>query len=225
MKMKVRQTILGILGTLGLVIGIMAMASSHPVMGAPAFIGSAGENPLGSTLETLFRIEATTDQGVYHDVDTVRLTMRLLNESSFTVYVGIGPDEPTFTTSEQDDLSHMPLSSLTIGYVILTPLDQPPTTCTATVGPDGTVEGFCPQFRRYPLSLYSSNEVLGHSTRIISVLEIALDSSPCFDTDPEDETLCDPLPLEPGYYLLDCHVDGICGTEAAQAQQIIQIRS
>lgn len=217
MKMKVQQTILGILGTLGLVIGFMATTSSRPVMGDPALLGSA--------LETDFRIEATTDKEVYHDTQTVRLTVRLLNEGSFAVYVGIGPDEPTFTEPRPDDSSQMPLSSLTIGYAILRPLDQPPTICTATVRPDGTVESSCPPVRRYPVSLYSSNEVLGHSTRIISVLEIPLGSSPCSDTDPEDETNGDLPPLEPGYYLLDCHIDGVWGTGATQAQQIIEIRS
>jgi len=216
MKTKVGQTTLGILGTIALVIGIMAMTSSRPVIGDPALLGSA--------LETDFRIEATTDKEVYHDTQTVRLTVKLLNEGSFAVYVGIGPDEPTFTEPTPDDPSQMPLSSLTTGYAILTPLDQPPTICTATVRPDGTVESSCPQVRRYPLSLYSSNEVPGHSTRIISVLAIPLGNSPCFDTDLEDETLCD-LPLEPEYYLLDCHIDGVWETEATQAQQIIQVRS
>lgn len=213
MKTKVGHTTLAILGTVALVIGIIAMASSRPVMGDPALFGSRSE--------TAFRIEATTDKELYHDTQNVRLTVRLLNEGSFTVYVGIGPDEPTFTEPTLDDPSQMPLSSLTIGYAILTPLDQPPTICTATVRPDGTVESSCPQTRRYPLSLYNSNEVPGHSTRIISVLEIPLG----VNTDPEDETNGDLLPMEPGDYLLDCHIDGLWETGATQAQQIIQIRS
>jgi hypothetical protein len=75
--------------------------------------------------------------------------------------------------------------------------------------------------RQYPLSLYGSNVIPAHSTGIISVLEIALDES----SDPDGEDADPRLPLEPGYYLLDCHINGIYETQTVRAQQIIEIRS
>ncbi|MBN2129895.1 MAG: hypothetical protein JW741_10380 [Sedimentisphaerales bacterium] len=225
MNTKVERTLLGVLPMLGLAIGLFAAAPGRPAMGDATLAELSAEVPADS----LFRVEATTDQRVYHSTETARLTVRLLNEGSFSIYVGIGPDEPTFDPPIPNDPGSMPIPSIIIGYVTLTRLDQGPVICTAEMQPDGTVISNCPQPTRYNLSLLRSAQVPGHSTQIISTLEIPLREDPSIDpderpgADPEDPNLCAPLPS--GYYLLDCHVDGIYGTAAARAQQIIEIRS
>jgi len=221
MREAVQPKTLGILGIVTLMVVAATITVSGRAIGNPALTDPAGERPLESTLAQDFRIEATTDRTIYGVTDSVRLTVSLLNEGPFSVYVGNGPDEPTFGGSDQ-----VQFSSPTIGYATLAPLDQGPVTCTASIGPDGTViEGSCPGVRRYPLSLRGSNVAPNHSTTIICVQEIPLDSGAYVVTDPEDAPDGDLLPLEPGCYLLDCHIDGICGVQATRAQRIIEIRS
>ena len=225
MNKKVERTLLGILPVLGLAIGLFAAAPGRPAMGNATWAELGAEAPADAP----FRVEATTDQQVYHSAETLRLTVKLLNEGPFSVYVGIGPDEPTFDPPRPDDPDSMPMPSIPIGYVTLTELDQEPVICTATIEPDGTVTSSCPQVRQYNLFLQGSAQVSGHSTQIISTLEIPLDADPAIDPDerpganPDDPSPGIPLPS--GYYLLDCHINEIYGTAAARAQRIIEIRS
>ena len=225
MNKKVERTLLGILPVLGLAIGLFAAAPGRPAMGNATLAELGAEAPADAP----FRVEATTDQQVYHSAETLRLTVKLLNEGSFSVYVGIGPDEPTFDPPTPNDPDSMPIPLIPIGYVTLTELGQGPVICTATIEPDGTVTNTCPQIRQYNLFLLGSAQVSGHSTQIISRLEIPLDADPCVD--PDERPGANPdnpnpgIPLPSGYYLLDCHINEIYGTPAARAQRIIEIRS
>ncbi len=225
MSTKVERTLLGALPVLGLAIGLLAAVPGHEAIGEATFTEPGEGVPAGSP----FRVDATTDKKVYANAERVRLTVRLLNDSSWSVYVGIGPDEPTFGTPRPGDVEAEPTPGIAIGYVTLTQLGQGPVICTAEMQPDGTVINTCPQPTQYSLSLLGSARVPGHSTQTISTLEITLGGGPWFDpdghpgTDRPDDDLC--LPLEPGYYLLDCHIDGIYGAQTARAQQIIEVRS
>lgn len=232
MKMRMQQMALGGAGVLALAMALMA-APYRATNGRLVPDRPSEELLGGSTSWTGFRIEATTDKEVYVREEVARLTVRLLNESPCRVYVGIGPDEPTFSPPSPTGAEPVPVpvlgASIPIGYVTVTQLDQGPVICTQGIRSDGTVVDTCPQIRQYSLPLFRSNQVLGHSTQVISKLEIPLGSGPWFEGSARPETisggstLC--IPLAPGFYLLDCHIDGIHGVSEAQAQQIIEIRS
>lgn len=228
MKTNVPRSILSILAVLALTMGLMA-AGPRGVMDGCVTSGAYEGAGFGSTSSASFHIDVTADKKVYTNAETARLTVSLLNGSPFSVYVGIGPDEPTFEPVGPGDIEPMPVAGVPIGYVLLTPLGQGPIICTQGIEPDGTVVSDCPQNRRYALPLLGSNQVLGHSTQVISALEIPLGGNPSCDSDgrpgadPGESDLC--LPLEPGWYLLDCHIDGIIGVPEARAQQVIEIRS
>ncbi len=75
--------------------------------------------------------------------------------------------------------------------------------------------------QQYFLPLFRMNEVPGHSTGIISWLEIPVEGR---DVDGDDET-SNVRPLEPGLYMIDGYINGIYMTPTARAQHVIEIRS
>ena len=215
------QSVGGILAIFGVLITMIALAIGRPAMGGPVTPGSGTEKPVDPVVQTVFRVEATTDKTIYSETDTVRLAVRLLNNGSLSVFAGIGPDEPTFTVDKPES-DGIPESALTIGCVIVKSLDDPNGICTATVGPDGTIiDQTCSSGRQYSLPLFGMNEVPGHSTGIISWLEIPVGGRS--DADADDDG-ADVIPLEPGLYLIDCYIHGLYKTPMARAQQIIEIR-
>jgi hypothetical protein len=184
------------------------------------------EIPDTPALWEAFRVDVTTDKAVYTNAETARLTVKLLNSSPLPVYVGIGPDEPTFKPQDPNDLE--PARPIEVGYVELTRLEQGPVICTATVLPDGTVVKSCLHLRSYTLPLFRSNLVSAHGTQIISTIEIPLDTDPIvsgLNPDMEGEEDALRFPLSNGAYLLDCHIHGVFGTGEIRAQQIIDVRS
>jgi hypothetical protein len=142
----------------------------------------------------------------------------------------------------------MPPCPIVIGYATLTRLGQSPVPClvpgaqeSASVEGDETEKTTPKKFR---LPLFGSPWVSGHSTRIISVANILI-KCPLIEPEPEpapveavaaDADVADGEPvdvipavgryvaLKPGYYLLNCYIERICGTKLAQAQKIIRIR-
>ena len=139
------------------------------------------------------------------------------------------------------DVAIMPPCPIVIGYATLTRLGPSPVPCPVpgTEEEDTTIK---PEPKKFRLPLFGSPSVPGHSTRIISVANILI---ACQSIEPEREPTpaeavtadvadaepIDIIPavgryvaLKPGYYLLNCYIERICGTKLAQAQKIVQIR-
>jgi hypothetical protein len=97
---------------------------------------------------------------------------------------------------------------------------------------------------KYRLPLFGSPRVPAHSTRIISVANILI-RCPLIEAEveleptaveavPDDVSNAEPIDIipavgryvavRPGYYLLNCYIEKICGTKLAQAQKIVRIR-
>jgi hypothetical protein len=199
-----------------------------------------------------FRIDVETNRSVYLNRDVLRLSVKLLNDSVRPVFIGVCPIEPAVEPAEQAeieeiaqgflddedvDVAIMPCIPRFIGYATLTRLGPSPVPCpilSAEKEPAIVVKP-----RKFRLPLFGLPRVPGHSTRIISAANILI-SGPLLDVEGEpagaenkaDEPLeieiipavgrC--VPVRPGYYLLDCRIEKICGTPVAQAQKIIRIR-
>ena len=126
----------------------------------------------------------------------------------------------------------IPRRPIIIGYATLTRLGPSPVQYSEKVL---TPE---PEPKKFRLPLFGSAVVPAHSTRIISTANILI-ACPLLNAEPaeiepaeviEAETIAfipaigRYVALRPGYYLLDCHIERICGTRKAQAQKIIRIR-
>ena len=139
------------------------------------------------------------------------------------------------------DVAIMPPCPIVIGYATLTRLGPSPVPCPvpATEQEDATAK---PAPKKFRLPLFGSPWVPGHSTRIISVANILV-KCPLIEPEPEPTPVeavaggvsnaepIDIIPavgryvaLKPGYYLLNCYIERICGTKLAQAQKIVRIR-
>lgn len=141
------------------------------------------------------------------------------------------------------DVAIMPPCPIVIGYATLTRLGPSPVPCPVpgTDQEDPTVK---PAPKKYRLPLFISPRVPGHSTRIISVAnilircplieaELELEPTPV-EVVPDDVSDAEPIDIipaigryvavKPGYYLLNCYIERICGTKLAQAQKIVRIR-
>jgi len=140
------------------------------------------------------------------------------------------------------DVAIMSRRPIVIGYATLTRLGPSPVP-TPVPGAEeaATAE---PKPKKFRLPLFGSPRVPGHSTRIISVANILILCPPIepepdpgtFIAETESGDVTDPEPIDiipaigryvaprPGYYLLDCRIEKICGTKLAQAQKIIRIR-
>ena len=141
------------------------------------------------------------------------------------------------------DVAVMPPCPIVIGYATLTRLGPSPVPCPVpgTQEEDPTTK---PAPKKFRLPLFSSPRVPGHSTRIISVanilikcplIEAELELEPIpVEAVPDDVSNAEPIDIipavgryvavRPGYYLLNCYIERICGTKLAQAQKIIRIR-
>ena len=177
----------------------------------PAFIGVC---PIDQTIEPVAEAEiAEVAQGFLDDVDV--------------------------------DVAVMPCTPRFIGYATLTRLGPSPVPCPALSAEKEPAIVLKP--KKFRLPLFGSPRVPGHSTRIISVANILI-WGPLLDVEAEPVAVgektgkvavgqaAEPLeiniipavsryvPVRPGYYLLDCHIERICGARVAQAQRIIRIR-
>lgn len=139
------------------------------------------------------------------------------------------------------DVAIMPPCRIVIGYATLTRLGPSPVPCPvpATEQDDATAK---PVPKKFRLPLFGSPRVPAHSTRIISVanilvkcplIEPELEPTPV-EVVPPDVSNAEPIDIipavgrcvavKPGYYLLNCYIERICGTKLAQAQKIVRIR-
>ncbi len=143
------------------------------------------------------------------------------------------------------DVAIMPRRPIVIGYATLTRLGPSPVPCPV---PGVEVEEEAPEVkptpRKFRLPLFGSPWVPGHSTRIIStanilikcpLIEAELEVEPTpVEAVPDDVSNAEPIDIipavgryvavRPGYYLLNCYIERICGTKLSQAQKIIRIR-
>ncbi|UCG56815.1 MAG: hypothetical protein JSU70_18355 [Phycisphaerales bacterium] len=217
------------------------------------------------------RVDVATNNNVYYNGDVLRLTVKLLNDSSDTVFIGVcpqtlGPEEPVeneVTEVDQGmlddtdvDVAVIPSQPKVIGVATLTRLGPSPVPFELP-DPDATTNADeAPKVRirpkRFRLPLFGASAVPGHSTRIISLANILIRGPLLEVVEPEpvpgpalaeerprdvvDEEPREPkdiemipavgrhVPVRPGYYLLDCRIQKICGTSLAQAQKIVQIK-
>jgi hypothetical protein len=217
------------------------------------------------------RVDVATNKNVYYNRDVLRLTVKLLNDSPDTVFIGVcpltlAPDEPAegeVTDVDQGmldgtdvDVAVIPRRPKVIGYATLTrlgpspvPLELPDPDATTNADEAPTVRI---RPKRFRLPLFGASTVPGHSTRIISLSNILIRGPLLEVVEPEpilesalaeerprdvvDEEPREPkdidmipavgkhIPVRPGYYLLDCRIQKICGTRLAQAQKIVQIK-
>ena len=215
--------------------------------------GADGTSIVPPIMSNDFRIEVETNGHIYHNRDVLRLAVKLLNNSPQTVFVGICPveaaaDEPAeadqieqgFLDGIDVDVAIVPPTPPVIGYATLTrlgPSPVPEPTLAADEKPPVQLEP-----KKFRLPLFGSPSVPGHSTRIISVANILIAGpllEPALKPEPkptaaaadEADTPIDIIPavgkhvpLKPGYYLLECNLEKICGTGLAQAQKIIHIK-
>lgn len=199
-----------------------------------------------------FRIDVETNRSVYLNRDILSLTVKLLNDSVRPVFIGVCPIEPVVEPAEQAeieeiaqgflddkdvDVAVMPCIPRFIGYATLTRLGPSPVpwpTLAAETEPAAALKP-----KKFRLPLFGSPRVPGHSTRIISTANILI-WGPLLDVEaeplPVEGKANEPLeieliaafgrcaPVRPGYYLLDCRIEKICGTQVAQAQKVIRIR-
>ena len=140
------------------------------------------------------------------------------------------------------DVAIIPYRPRVIGYATLTRLGPSPVPYPVPYAEEAPIVKPIPIPRKIRLPLFGSPRVPGHSTRIISTANILL-ACPLLEAEAEAIPLeAEPaevveaeeieiipaiaryIALRPGYYLLDCHIEKICGTRKAQAQKIIQIR-
>jgi len=144
------------------------------------------------------------------------------------------------------DVAIMPPCPIVIGYATLIRLGPSPVPCPVPGAEESegveNDETNKPKPRRFRLPLFSSPWVPGHSTRIISTANILMVCPP-IEPEPEptpvevvpadvaDGEPVDIIPaigryvaLKPGYYLLNCYIERLCGTKLAQAQKIVRIR-
>jgi hypothetical protein len=192
-----------------------------------------------------FRIEVDTNRNAYHTGEVLHLAVKLFNNSPNSVSLGICPveAEPAVTVSAEDvelavlddtavKVTVVPPKPIVIGYATLTRLGPSPVAEPALEA-DQTADVEPREFR---LPLFDGPTVPGHSTRIISVANILI-KGPLVKTVTESDQVTNEtaksldvipviakyIPVKPGYYLLDCHIEKICGAQPAQAQKIIRI--
>ena len=139
------------------------------------------------------------------------------------------------------DVAIMPRRPIIIGYATLTRLGPSPVPYPVPYAEEFPIVK--PKPIKFRLPLFGSARVPAHSTRIIStanvliahplvaeaveVEPIEVESAEVVDAEEEIEAIpaiARYITVKPGYYLLDCHIEKICGTKKAQAQKIIQIR-
>jgi hypothetical protein len=145
-----------------------------------------------------------------------------------------------FLDDEDVDVAVMPCIPRFIGHATLTRLGPSPVPCPILSAEEEPAIVVKP--KKFRLPLFGSPRVTGHSTRIISAANILI-RGPLLDVEAEAVPIakkaCEPaepleietipavgrcVPVRPGYYLLDCRIEKICGTQVAQAQKVIRIR-
>ncbi len=197
-----------------------------------------------------FHINVESNKDVYRNRDVLKLAVKLINNSPQPVFIGLcpieavpaevneGEIEDVFEGVLDDldvDVAIIPYRPRIIGYATLTRLGPSPVPYLVPYAEEAPIVKPVPKKIRLPL--FGSPRVPSHSTRIISTANILLacplveaEAVP-LETEPAEVEEIEIIPaiaryiaLKPGYYLLDCHIEKICGTRKAQAQKIIQIR-
>ncbi len=201
-----------------------------------------------------FHINVESNKDVYHNRDVLKLAVKLINNSPQPVFIGLCPVEAVPVEVNEveiedvfegvlDDLdvdvAIIPYRPRIIGYATLTRLGPSPVPYLVPYAEEASIVKPVPKkTKKIRLPLFGSPRVPSHSTRIISTANILLacplleeaEAVP-LETEPAEAKEIEIIPaiaryiaLKPGYYLLDCHIEKICGTRKAQAQKIIQIR-
>jgi hypothetical protein len=225
MRRRSGKAIVGVLAVSGLVLSI---AAAGPILSQARDTAQ----PASGEPSSDFCIDVTTDRQAYGKQDVLSLTLKLLNNSATPVYVGPGIEAASLAYRSVTIASDELYAGVTIGSARLTRLGIIPIAEKGQIGAAGTETA---QLNwqgsvQWSLVLFGPAEVAGHATRVISVAQINLGCARLADPnsswspqDPMPEGLC--RPLDPGFYLLDCRVDGIPGAGMIQAQHVIEIKS
>ncbi len=204
-----------------------------------------GQAQPGKALSDNYHIAVQTNKDVYHDRDVLQLQITLVNNDSQAVLIATGQEPPVDTNIVAEvaagalntavvDVAVLPNRPAVIGYATLTRLGPSPVPEPVPGVEEANVPQPGPQ--RFVLPLFGRRIIPPHSTRIISAANILISCPP----PPESNgvaaaTDAGPAPVEiipavghfvapaPGYYLLNCMVNKLAGTDVAQAQEIIQI--
>ena len=186
-----------------------------------------------------FRIDVDTNKDVYYDKDVFILTVKLLNNSPFSLLItdekrlpdGLYEelvDSPLlegFLDGSDVDVAFMaPQSQVEIGYATLTPLG-------GISDPDIDYPQTSDQ-NRISLPLFRNSEIPPNSTTIISTANVLIASPHKTQTRSEsgggDHLHIIPVVAQyvfptPGNYLLNCMIKINGTTKVAKAQKIIRI--
>jgi hypothetical protein len=193
-----------------------------------------GEGPLADADESAgnFRLEVSTDKQAYGNTEVLKLVLKLLNDSPIPLFVGPSVEAVSLAyqaaASPPDEL----YPGAAIGLATLTRLAIVPIGRRNDAGNAADARTTRLEWHssvQWSLPLFGSPDVPGHSTRVLSATEIDLGRARLVEED-DSSTSKDPMmepllgPLEPGFYLLDCRVDGITGTAMVHAQHVVEIK-
>jgi hypothetical protein len=234
MRRQIGKAILGVLTVLCVALCVsMARPILSQTSGLPLPGSGDGSSVSSGEMGADFRLEATTDKEAYGSGEVLRLTLKLLNDSPEPVSIGPSLGAMSLAYWGEAVASDQLYPGAAIGMATLTRLGVIPVPRQTGVSSDANATTACFNWQssvQWVLPLFGPSDVAGHSTRVVSMAEIDLGRARVagLDTlsppnDPIPEPLCQPL--EPGFYLLDCHVDGIPGVGVIQAQQVIEVKS
>lgn len=182
-----------------------------------------------------YRVAVKTDRPVYAVGNVLRLTVDLLNDGNDVLRLisGTQPDVLSLSASDPDTEAVFPAM---LGENAVDVLIQPPPAVIGFVQliPVQPPEPNAPAPKIVGLPLFGPDIVRPHSTRIISIAQLFLKPVPLIEpNDPEPNGPAEPREivdavgaypiLHGGDYVVNCHIFGIAGNRAAEAQQIIRI--
>ncbi len=193
-----------------------------------------------------YHIAVRTNRPVYHHKEVLKLSVHLVNDGDGKVIMDIPrqPEDSNYNgveeicqgwlENEDVDVAVMPKRHNIIGYAVLRRLGPSPDPQAIPGHEESVPEG--PIRQRFALPLFGSPRILSHSSRIISVANIALELAQPQDESPQDvqtqtaDETVELIPavekcivLKPGYYLLSCRIHTIKGSGVVEAQKIIHI--
>mgnify|MGYP003574025490 CR=1 FL=1 len=186
-----------------------------------------------------FRIDVDTNKDVYYDKDVFILTVKLLNNSPFSLLI---TDEKRLPDGSNEKLVDSPLlegfldgsdvdvafmpprSQVIIGYATLTPLDS--------ISNPYEYDTQISRPTQISLPLFGQYEISAHSTTIISTANVLVahphKTQTRSETGKADHLHKIPVVAQyvfptPGNYLLNCMIKINGTTKEAKAQKIIRI--
>jgi len=226
MRRNIRNLVAGVL--LALILTCPALAETQTAVFDPQPTASGG-----------FRIDVDTNQDVYYDRDVFILTVKLLNNSPFSLLI---TDEKRLPDGSNEELVDSPLlegfldgsvvdvalmapqSQVIIGNATLTPLDS-------IWSPYEDDTEILNQIQ-ISLPLFGQSEISAHSTTIISTANVLIalphKTQTRSETGGGDHLQKIPVVAQyvipaPGNYLLNCMIKINGTSKEAKAQKIIRI--